>query len=195
MEIKGYELEFFPEEHTYLVDGIMVPSITEILKVRFGGKYAHVSESVLNKAAEAGTAVHEAIEAYIKTGKESELEEVQNFKFLQNAYQFEVVGSEIPVILFDMVDIPIAAGRLDLVLKIGDALGGADIKRTAVLDKDYLYYQLNLYRIAYKQSYGEEWQFLRGIHLRGEKRKFVPIPINETDAWGIVQEYFDKEGT
>ena len=184
--IKGHELEYIDDGHIYLVDGIIVPSITQILKVRFGNKYANVSDATLKQASEAGTRVHAAIEDYVQFGTMSDLEEVRGFAFLQKHYGFAVVASERPVILFDG-DEPIAAGRFDLCLRMDGQMGGADIKRTATLDKDYLFYQLNLYRVAYRQSYGDEWTFLRGIHLRGEKRKFVEIPIG--DAWEIVEEY------
>lgn len=193
-EIGGYTLEYFDDEHLYLVDGVMVPSITQILAHRFGRKYENVNRDVLRRAAEAGTAVHEAIERYCTTGEESDLPELRNFKFLQRRYGFEVLQNEVPVILFDTWDEwkPIAAGRVDLVLSNG-CLVGADIKRTSTLDKEYLAYQLNLYRIAYRHTYGEEWQALRAIHLRNDVRKYVSIPINEDAAWQLVHEYREAQ--
>lgn len=187
-EINGYTLEYIDDGHIYLVDGVIVPSITQILKLKFGNKYNGVSKAVLNKAAEKGTRVHDAIETYCKTGEEADLKEVHNFKFLQKQYGFDVLENETPIILF-LNDEPVAAGRLDLVIKIGDEIGGADIKRTATLDKNYLAYQLNLYRIAYRQCYGIEWEFLRGVHLREEVRKFLKIPINEDMAWQLVHDF------
>lgn len=187
-EINGYTLEYYDDGHLYLVDGVIVPSITTILKTKFGRKYDGVSKVTLERASENGTAVHEAIEAYCRNGAESDRPEVRNFKFLQRQYGFEVLENETPVILF-LNDEPISAGRLDMVIKLGDQVGGADIKRTSTLDKDYLAYQLNLYRIAYRQCYGVEWEFLRGIHLREETRKFVSIPINENLAWQLVHEW------
>lgn len=184
-EIKDYTLEYFDDTHEYLVDGVLVPSITQLLKRQFGGKYEYVNAAVLEKAATQGTAVHKAIEDYCKEGKESDLIELRNFKFLQKQYGFEVVDNEVPVILFD--EYPIAAGRLDLVLKIGGKIGGGDIKRTSALDKEYLAYQLNLYRIAYRQCYDVEWEFLRGVHLRNATRKFVEIPINEPFIWEFIR--------
>ena len=80
------------------------------------------------------------------------------------------------------------AGRLDMVIMMGDQIGLADLKRTATLDKNYLAYQLNLYRIAYRQTYGIEAEFLRGIHLREDTRKFVPIPVNENMTWDFLKE-------
>lgn len=189
-EINGHTLEFYYREHMYLVDGVVVPSITHILGVKFGGKYRFVHPAILRAAADRGTQVHDAIERYCKTGEESDLPEVYNFKFLQKQYGFEVAENETPVILY-LNDTPIAAGRLDLVLKMDGQIGGADIKRTSRLDKDYLAYQLNLYRIAYRQCYGVEWEFLRGLHLRESVRKFVEIPIDENKAWQLVHEFME----
>lgn len=187
-EINGHTLEFFAEEHAYLIDGIQVPSITQILAHRFGGKYSHVKREVLQRAADKGTAVHDAIYEFCTFGKDSDLPEVRNFNFLQRKFGFTVLEGETPVIL-SWHDEPIAAGRLDLVIRMGDKVGGADIKRTSTLDKNYLAAQLNLYRIAYRQSYGIEWEFLRGIHLRENVRKFVEIPINENIACELVNDF------
>ena len=186
--IRGHTLEYIDDIHTYLVDGVIVPSITQILKLRFGGKYSNVSRQTLQRAAEKGTEVHSAIEHYCKTGEDNGLKEVHNFIFLQRAYNFRVVGNEIPVIL-SMDDKPVSAGRLDLVLEMDGKIGLADIKRTATLDKEYLAYQLNLYRIAYQQCYNTPIDFFKGVHLRDDTRKFVDIPINEEFPLDLVKEY------
>ena len=186
--IAGHALEYLDDIHQYIVDGICVPSITQCLKFKFGNKYASVDASTLQRASEKGTEAHRAIEEYCKTGKESELPEVRNFKFLQKQYRFTVIENETPVIL-SLENEPICAGRLDMVLMMNDQIGLADIKRTSVLDKEYLAYQLNLYRIAYRQSYGIEAEFLRGLHLREDVRKFVQIPINEGMTWDLIHEY------
>ena len=191
-EINGHTLEYIDESHTYLVDGIIVPSITQILKYKFGGMYSGINKEVLQKAADRGTAVHEAIEKWCKAGEESDLPEVRNFRFLMDQYHFQPVNNEVPVILFDHNGDPLAAGRLDLVLREMGYLGLGDIKRTSVLNKEYLAYQLNLYRIAYQQCYGDDIAFLRGLHLREDTRKYVEIPINEEVAWELVEEYFSE---
>ena len=183
-----YCFEYYPDEHIYLVDGVILPSITHILGSRFSGKYSGVSAAVLKRAADAGTAVHEAIERWCKTGEESDLPELRGFKTLKRLYGFEVVDNEVPVIL-SVDGAPAACGRLDLVLRKDGKIGGADIKRTSSLDKEYLAYQLNLYRIAYRQTYGVEWKFLYGLHLRGETRRLVEFPINEAAALDLVREY------
>ena len=191
-EIKGHTLEYLDSIHCYVVDGVILPSITKILGLKFKDKYKNVKKEVLNKAAKRGTEVHNAIENYCKNGTESELREVKNFKFLKKQYKFEVLDNEIPIILFDDKGKPIATGRLDLVLKDGEEIGLGDIKRTSVLDKEYLTYQLNLYRIGYQQCYGTEIKFLKGLHLRNEVRKYIDIPINEKAAKERLNEYFKK---
>lgn len=191
-EIKGHTLEYLDSIHCYVVDGVILPSITKILGLKFKDKYKNVKKEVLNKAAKRGTEVHNAIENYCKNGTESELREVKNFKFLKKQYKFEVLGNEIPIIIFDDRGKPIATGRLDLVLKDGEKIGLGDIKRTSVLDKEYLTYQLNLYRIGYQQCYGTEIKFLKGLHLRNEVRKYIDIPINEKAAKELLNEYFKK---
>ena len=189
-DIDGHTLEFFEDEHIYLVDGVVVPSITQILAYKFGRKYAYVKRDVLERAAQAGTAVHEAIERYCRDGEESDLPELRNFKFLKRQYGFEVWKNEVPVILFDDGR-PIAAGRLDMVIEIDGAIGIADIKRTSALDKEYLAYQLNLYRIAFQQDYDLPINCLYGLHLREGVRKFVRLPINEELALQLAREYME----
>lgn len=187
-EINGYTLEYDDESHTYIVDGVIVPSVTQILGVKFGNKYAGVNRSTLERAANRGTTIHEAIESFCKYGKDSGLKELHNFKFLMAYYDVRVLENEIPIVV-TKDGTPIAAGRLDLLLDLNGDFAIADIKTTATLDKEYLAYQLNLYRIGYMQSYGAEITQLYGVHLREDKRKLVNIPVNEGIAWDIIDEY------
>lgn len=191
-DIKGHILEFVDETHTYLVDGVFVPSVSRILRYKFPNKYDGVDKQVLERAAMRGTEVHEAIEKLCKTGEIEDLKEVKNFLFLQKQYNFEVLDNEVPMIIF-LDDIPVAAGRLDLDLKINDDEGLADIKRTSVLDKEHLAYQLNLYRIGFQQSYDKDIKFLKGVHLRDDIRKFINIPINEEMAINLLRDYLESE--
>ncbi len=189
-EIKDGLLEYFDDTHTYLWNGCVVPSITQILKVKFGHKYDGIPKAVLDNAARNGTAVHNAIEKVCKTGEIEDYPEVRNFLFLQKHYKFEVVDNEVPVVLEINGEI-VAAGRLDLVLKINNEYGLGDIKRTSALDKEYLAYQLNLYRIAYQQCYGKEIKFLKGFHLRENVRKYVNLPIKEQLALDLVKDFLE----
>lgn len=190
-EINGFTLEYIDDTHTYLVDGIIVPSITQLIKMKFNNKYDAVPKEVLKKAADKGTAMHREIELYEKEGKESDLVELKNYKFLKKHLKWKVIASEIPIILF-YNDKPIAAGRLDQVIEMNGKKGINDLKRTASFDKEYVALQTNLYRIGYKQSYGTEIDFVSGLHLRDNTRKFYKLPVNEEYAIGIIEKYLEK---
>ena len=190
-QIKGGVLEYIDETHTYLYDGIVLPSITQLLKCKFGSKYDGIPKATLDRAAELGTAVHKAIEDYERQDIETDLPELRNWKFLKKAYQFDCLDNEVPVVLFNDGE-AVAAGRLDLVLAEKGCIGLGDIKRTSTLDKQYLTYQLNCYRVAYMQCYGVEIGFLRGVHLRNDVRKYIDIPINENLVDEIINDYLKE---
>ena len=187
----GHVIEFYKDEHIYLVDGIIVPSITEMMRMWFGNKYNGISAAVLSRAADRGTKIHDAIQRLVETGEADEIPEVRGYNFLSKHFGFTATRAEQQVILFHE-DIPIAAGRFDLEINENGKIGGADIKTTSTLDKDYLALQLNLYRIANRQTYGTEWEFLRGIHLRDERRKYVEIPIDEKLTNQYIEEYLKE---
>ena len=190
--IKGGTLEYYDETHTYLYDGLILPSVTQILGVKYRNDYANVPPAVLNNAARRGTAVHKAIENFNVSGYDDGSEAVRNFKFLQKQYGFEVLDSELPLVIFKD-DMPIACGRLDMTMLMDGKTGIADIKTVSALNREKIAYQLNLYRIGLKQSYGVDAQFLKIIHLRDGIRKFIDSPINEGMTWELINEYLEKE--
>lgn len=190
-EIKGGVLEYIDESHTYLYDGIILPSITQILKAKFGSKYDGIPKATLQRAAELGTAVHKAIEDYEQQGIETDLPELRSWRYLKLVYEFDCVDNEVPVVLFWDGE-AVAAGRLDLVLAEKGCIGLGDIKRTSKLDKEYLTYQLNLYRVAYMDCYDAEIGFLRGVHLRNDVRRYIDIPINENLVSEAINDYMKE---
>lgn len=184
--IKGGTLEYIDSSHTYIYDGVILPSVTQALKTRFGGKYDGIPAETMKRASERGTRVHKAIENYCITEKDDGSDELRNYKFLEKYYKFKAVKNELPVVLFKD-GAPVCAGRLDLVLKIGNDYAVADIKTTSTLDKIYLAYQLNIYRLALMQCEDINITKLYGIHIREDKRKFVEIPINEELVNEIIE--------
>lgn len=193
--IAGGLLEYIDESHTYIFNGVILPSITQILKLKFGNKYLGVSNSTLERAANLGTEVHKAIEDYETKGIENiELKELRNYVFLKVRNNFKCLKNEVPIVLF-LDDKPVAAGRVDLILEQNGQVGIADIKRTSTFDKEYVAYQTNLYRIGYQQTYGEDITFLRGLHLRDNTRKYIELPINEEMSLDLVKKYLEKENS
>ena len=189
--IKGGTLEFFNETHTYLYDGIMLPSVSRILESKFNGEYKNVPPAVLDNAAKRGTAVHKAIENYNNSGYDDGSEAVRNFKFLQKQCGFKVLDSELPLVIFKD-DMPIACGRLDMTMIMDGETGIADIKTVSTLNKEKIAYQLNLYRIGLMQSYGVDAKFLKIIHLRDGIRKVIDSPVNEKMTWELIEKFLEE---
>jgi hypothetical protein len=187
-----YVIEYWEDTHEYLVNGLLLPSITTILKKKFGNKYKNVAPEVLRKASEKGTYMHQTIQDYEEDGIDDlGSVELQNYKFLKKHYGWKVIYSEIPVVL-SINDEPIAVGRLDQIIQIEDELGVNDLKRTSIFDKEYVAYQTNLYKIAYEQTYGIKLSFVSGTHLRDDKRKFYKLPVDEEKALELVKEYLNE---
>lgn len=190
--INGYTIEYLEDIHCYLCDGVILPGITTILKSKFGVKYEGIPQEILQRAAEKGTYMHEAIQKYEEEGYETSLQELDGYIELKKEFKWECIENEIPIILF-IDNKPVACGRLDMIYKIGRNLGIMDFKRTSKLDIEYLTYQLNLYRLAYQQCYGIKIKELKGCHLRDTKHKIIEIPIEEELVINYVKEWLNGE--
>ena len=70
-------MEFIPEIHKYIVDGIITPCVSNILAYKFND-YVNVPQDILKRAGEKGTELHKAIEDFEKEGKPSDLKEFKN---------------------------------------------------------------------------------------------------------------------
>lgn len=184
-------LEYYDETHTYLYDGIILPSVTQILSFKYPNDYANVPKDILQRAGERGTAVHKSIEVFNRTGYDDGTQEVRDFMFLQRQYGFEVLDTELPLVLFDD-GVPVACGRLDMTYDSFGAIGIADIKTNSVLNLEKIAYQLNLYRIGLKQSYNVDARFLRIIHLRKDTRKYIEVKVDEESAIKLLKEYEEQ---
>lgn len=192
-EVGGRWLEYVESGHLYLVDGIIVPSVTQMLDAVLGFGYSGVAPEVLAEAARKGTAVHEAIQRWNEAGEESELPELASYKSMTEDYGFKARNCEQPVIICHEGR-PVAAGRYDLELGFSDGrIGGADIKRQSRVKKERVALQLNLYRIGVRQTYGRTWELLACLRLREAEKQYIPIAIDEAGAVEAIKKYM--EGT
>lgn len=187
------DLIFDDEKHIYWYKGEKCISVTQILKTFFGGLYERVSEKRLKEASEKGKFLHSSVEIYEKLGVETkELEEFRNYLFLKKFYGFKVLANEIPIV-FKYKNLLIA-GKIDEVIQIKDRKGICDIKNVATLNKDYVAYQTNIYKIGYEKTYGEILDFTSVLHLKNEKRSFTELPVNEKITYNLLDEYIKMKG-
>ena len=141
-------IEFIEEGHIYLIDGIVVPSVSEILHFLFPDKYKNVDEQTLQKKAMYGSKVHEAIECLEQSKTLPELDENQQFsirqwQYLKEKNNINVIIQEQMIHYFDKY-----AGRFDMVANVNGYLSLCDkfpnriVKIDASLDIDHVYQQV-----------------------------------------------------
>jgi len=179
-----YNIEFIKETHTYLVNGIIVPSVSTILSATiFKDKYANVPPFVLKRAAQFGTGVHEAIE----NGEWLGLDDVQ-YKVYQNYLKLlkthNIVELDHEQIVHYGYDY---AGTFDLVIKIDENYCIADVKTTYNLDTEYISWQLSMYELAKGKTYDKLYAIWlpkrKGAELVEVERK------SKEDILRLVAEY------
>lgn len=153
-------IEFIKEQHLYLVDGVLVPSVTQILQLIFPNKYKNVDKTILNKKASFGTEGHSIIEKLdvsdiniaknqILDIKNKDLEVcIREYLRLVKKYKIEPLEHE------KMVSYKyLFCGTLDLIANIEGIRTLCDIKFTAELDKEYLSWQLGMYALALNETF------------------------------------------
>ncbi len=188
-QINNHTVEFIEEQHIYLVDGVIVPCVSNILAYKFND-YSGVSREVLQRASEKGTELHKIIENFEQLGIESDLREFKNYLFLKKQFKFENIANELPV-LYEKGGRVLFVGTLDQIIERDGKLGINDFKRVSAPNKNKIAYQLNLYKMAYEQSYGMRIDFLSFTHLREDVRKFHELPINEKVTEDLLSEFIE----
>ena len=185
-------IEFLPESHTYLVEGVIVPSVTSILSSTiFRKMYEGVPKYILNNKAQFGTNVHRAIE----TGDSGDLNQIemisyQQWEKLKERYEIAPQEQETLVHYQDLY-----CGTLDMIAIVNGELVINDIKTTAKLDEDYLSWQLSFYKYAYENMGGKE--LVKGYVTwlpKKELGQFIEIPFKtKEEVLELVKEYENKK--
>lgn len=159
-------ITFLDEPHIYLVDGIITPSVSEILHFIFPDKYKGVDKRILNRKAEYGTTIHESIEMYEANIQTMQLEDAFNvviqakdLNYIQEASlrQYVKLKREKKLMVLEqekMIQYQRKyAGRFDMIANVNGALSLCDIKTTAQLDEEYLSWQLSYYELAMGKTF------------------------------------------
>lgn len=184
-------LEFIEESHTYIKDGVILPSVSDILKFIFPDKYAGIPQEILNKKASFGTTVHASVEAYESGKPMPEMNYIEDACFeqylhLKGKHNISVLSQEVMVSFLDLY-----AGRYDMTADINGSYSLADIKTTATLDEEYLSWQLSLYELAT----GKQFDKLYAIWLpKKGLGKLVEIQrIDRDELLSKLREYEEQQ--
>lgn len=177
------DIEFLEDEHLYLYKGVLVPSVSELIKFKFPEAYKGVPKRILKNKADYGSRVHEYIERFVKG--EFTLEEldkknidpnikaaVGQFEYLRKMWAFHIKDMEQIVHYKDKY-----AGRYDIRTIDGDDLI-IDLKTTSEIHEEWISWQLGLYYMAL----GLKRDFGYVIWLpKGKPGKVVQINVKTHD--------------
>lgn len=192
------DLEFDERTHTYKLNGIVLPSVTTIMKPLSDNKYSTVREDVLENAANKGSAVHNAIENYLKFGIEDISEE---HKAYFSAF-LKFMSEKQPIILATESKVYHKilrySGTVDLVCIINGEVVLIDVKTTAVLMDMLTKVQLEAYAKAL-DSHSFKVDKKAILHLKKDGTyRLVPHENNDTESWCVfgalltVNSYINK---
>ena len=197
---------FLDEPHIYLVNGIITPSVSEILHFIFPDKYKGVNKQILNRKAEYGTTIHKSIEMYETNLKTMSIEEAFNvtIQAMELTYvqeislmQYVKLKRENKIIVLEqenMVEYQrMYAGRYDMIANINGDTGLCDIKTTTELDEEYLSWQLSYYELATGKTFDKLyaiWLPKKGLGVLKEiKRKPKELLLKKLREFMEVYEY------
>lgn len=172
------QLLFFDQGHKYTLDGVELPSVSELCRFLSREVYGTVAQYTLDQAAERGTKVHKACEALDVYGK---VEVSEDFLPYVNAYlQFRREHDA----QWNMVERSIAhqseryAGTVDRYGTLDGVKALVDLKTTYTVHKRLAIAQLNLYRwMIEAEGHPVEKQYI--LHLKKDGYKLVEIEKND----------------
>ena len=192
MSIPKSKVEFIEDVHAYVNEkGILIPSVSELIRFKYPEMYAGVPEKVLKKKASYGSKTHDYIERFVKG--EFTIEELRKKRIDPNikiaVEQFEELRKKWAFQIKDMEEVVDwkgkYAGKFDL-LTLDDYV--IDIKTTAELHTEWLQWQLSLYAMAL----GIEKDFHYCVWLPKEKTGKViqvnTLPRKECEK--LVDDYY-----
>ena len=165
-------LIFYDETHRYTVDGEEVPSVSEITRFLSRELYTEVNQTILDMAANRGTAVHKASEALDKYGK-VEVDD-EHLPYMKAYLSFlREKKPEWEKIEWAVNNGTLYAGTIDRYGTLDGKKVIVDIKTTANIDKGHrvLYTAAqNLYRMAIEQDHPVEAIYILQLKKDGTWR-------------------------
>lgn len=172
--------------HKYYIDDIEYPSVTEIAEPISFKRLDALQKSVLEKARNRGTAVHEYCEEFALVG-EIEEDTIESEYLPYVAYFIEWWRTYRPKVLFTEKRLFCAelgyCGTLDLLCEIDGEIVLIDYKATSAIDKKSLGVQLYGYKQLIEKCLGIKVDRFMVLHLKKDGYVYKAIEPN--------QEWFD----
>lgn len=181
------EVEFNEERHEYKIGGRTLTSVTTLMEPLSSSYYGAVDEKTLNRAAERGTAVHNAIENYIKYGIDDIPREYEGyleaFKLWLKEKSPVILGTECRVYHKAYQ----YAGTCDMPCIINGEVFCIDFKTSSVINSVLTCVQLEAYDRAY-ESHGFKFDKKAIVHLKPDGTyKMVPYDKTDDESWNTFR--------
>lgn len=188
--IAGHNIQFDPIKHLYIVDGFPVESISKIVDAHIPRNIKKIDPEILRIAAEKGNELHDMIEQYERFGIKTYHPEMQGYIAVKNQHQIDVLDNE-KIVLLHHHGVIIAAGTFDMIIQSPyiKGLGIADVKRMAHLDEARIKLQLNLYKLAYEQTYKQRINYLKCFHIRKRYHAYIDVPVDADYTKEVLDQY------
>ena len=179
-------IEYVDDIHTYLIDGVIVPSVSELCQFATQKSFEGIPKDILNAKAEYGTKLHAFIQEYEETQRQPEELKTSSI-FLKAAFKDylcirdEHIKNPVCEMIVSYKDK--YAGRLDIL----DGTTLIDIKSTYKLDVDWLQWQLGYYKLALEDMGKSVTKCFCLWLLKGKAGKWVEI--NPRFNWELMENY------
>lgn len=145
LELNDSGVVFIENPRGYWVGETHLEGLTGMIgRQLFPNKYAAVPEKILAKAAERGHRIHEEIQVYDMFGEVAS-DEVRWYSDMKESEQFDVLDSE-----YLVTDGTHFASAIDKVIVKDGKVCLADVKTTYELDKEYISWQLSIYKYLFE---------------------------------------------
>lgn len=174
------QLLFFDENHTYELDGVKLPSVSEIIRFISREEYGDINQFTLDIASNRGTSVHKACEQLFKFG-EAEITEdiagyVKAFIDWKKKCGIDILQMEKALACEDY------AGTVDIIGVIEDEHVIVDLKTVSTVKKTLVKAQLNGYKRLVEEKYGSNIKHLLCVQLmsNGKYREY-PVALDDTE--------------
>lgn len=188
------ELTFEEASHTYRLSGLVIPSVTTLMKPLSEAYYGGIDSKVLGKAADRGTAVHSAIDTYARYGIiDIEPEWEGYFKaFLAWAKDFDVKPYATETRTYNRS--LLYAGTVDMSCSELGVDTMVDFKTTASYSSMLCGVQLEAYDRA-QESHGVKYQNRAIIQLKkdGTYCRHTEFPPR-TECWRVFTSLMNVSG-
>ena len=179
------ELSFDEVKHIYKLNGEVSPSASAIMKPLSSALYKEVNETFLNAAAERGTAVHNAIENYVKFGIKDIAPEYKGYFIAFENWWKENNPICLATECRTYHKLLRYAGTADMPVVLGSKRILVDFKTSATVNKMLTGVQLEAYAKAY-ESHQISFDGKAVLHLTKDgKYSWHYYPKIDNESWEV----------